>query len=82
MASQPVSEATQEFGARVRSQRTRLGWSQERLGDACGIHWSMVGQIERGQRNVGLHNILKLAAALGIDPGELIQGMAPPKPKA
>ncbi len=81
MASQPVSEATRQFGARVRSHRTRLGWSQERLGDACGIHWSMVGQIERGQRNVGLHNILKLAAALEIDPGVLIEGLEPPKPK-
>lgn len=79
MASQPVSEATQEFGARVRARRALLGWSQERLGDVCDIHWSMIGQIERGQRNVGLHNILKLAAALEIDPAELVQGLRPPR---
>lgn len=82
MASQPVSQTTQEFGARVRAQRTRLGWSQERLGEACGIHWSMVGQIERGQRNVGLHNILKLATALSIDAGELVSGLQPPPPRS
>lgn len=78
MAPQPVSEATREFGARVRARRTDLGWSLERLGDECGIHWSMVGQIERGLRNVGLHNILKLAAGLQVDAGELIGGLKPP----
>jgi transcriptional regulator with XRE-family HTH domain len=78
MAPQPVSEATREFGARVRAQRTELGWSLEKLADECGIHWSMVGQIERGLRNVGLHNILKLAAGLKVDPGELVRGMQPP----
>lgn len=75
MASQPVSEATRELGMRVRARRRALGWSMERLADICGIHWSMVGQIERGQRNVGLHNILKLATALGVDPGELVRGL-------
>ena len=75
MASQPVSEATRELGMRVRGRRKVLGWSMEHLADICGIHWSMVGQIERGQRNVGLHNILKLAAALDVDPGELVRGL-------
>ena len=31
-----------------------------------------IGQVERGQRNVFLHNILKLAEVLGVDPGELV----------
>lgn len=82
MASRPVSEATQEFGARVRSRRNAKKWSLEHLGHISGIHWSMVGQIERGERNVGLHNILKLAAALDTDPAELVRGMLPPQPKA
>jgi transcriptional regulator with XRE-family HTH domain len=50
----------------------------EKLADECGIHWSMVGQIERGLRNVGLHNILKLAAGLKVDPGELVRGLRAP----
>jgi transcriptional regulator with XRE-family HTH domain len=55
-----------------------LGWSQERLADGCGLHWSFVGQVERGRRNISLHNILKLAQGLGIDPAELVRGLKPP----
>jgi hypothetical protein len=33
------------------------------------LHWSYIGQVERGQRNVTLHNILKLAEVLGVDTG-------------
>ncbi|MGH3857376.1 MAG: helix-turn-helix domain-containing protein [Pseudonocardiaceae bacterium] len=37
-----------------------------------------MGQVERGRRNVSLHNILKLASALGVDPATLVQGLKPP----
>ncbi len=78
MAIQPLSTATAAFGARVRQARNQLGESQERLAERSGIHWSFIGQVERGQRNVSLHNILKLAAALNIDPATLVQGLQPP----
>ena len=74
----PKSDATAAFGRRVRARREELGLSQERLADAAGLHWTFIGQVERGQRNLTLHNILKLAAALRCDPGELIAGLAPP----
>lgn len=61
------------FGARVRERRLQLGLSQESLADRCGLHWTYVGQVERGQRNISLHNIVRLAAALGTDPGELVK---------
>jgi transcriptional regulator with XRE-family HTH domain len=50
----------------------------EQLAADCGLHWTYVGQVERGQRNVTLHNILKLAAALRVDPAELVRGLSPP----
>ncbi len=76
---EPLSAATTEFGGRVRAQRNELGWSQERLADECGLHWTYVGQVERGRRNLTLHNILRLAAALGVDPSVLVAGIdAPP----
>jgi transcriptional regulator with XRE-family HTH domain len=78
MATQPLSAATQTFGERVRARRHELGNSQEQLADACGLHWSFVGQVERGRRNVSLHNILKLAAGLKIDPCELVRGLRAP----
>lgn len=69
--------AAEEFGRRVRARRHQLGWSQERLGDETGLHFTYVGTVERGQRNVSLKNIVKLAAALDIDPAELVAGLRP-----
>lgn len=75
---QPVSPAAETFGERVRTRRHQLGLSQEQLADECGLHWTYVGQIERGRRNISLHNILKIAEGLGIDPGELVRGLRAP----
>ena len=71
----PISTVAYDFGARVRRQRQQQGLSQERLADLAGLHWTFVGQVERGRRNLTLHNIVKLAAALGVDPGELMSGL-------
>jgi len=79
MPTPPLSPATEEFGSRVRTRRHQLGKSQEQLADDCGLHWTFVGQVERGRRNLALHNILKLAAGLEIDPAELVKGLQPPK---
>lgn len=79
MAAGPISPAAEAFGDRVRARRHELGASQEELADSCGLHWTFVGQVERGRRNISLHNILKLAAGLQIDPGELVRGLSPPQ---
>jgi transcriptional regulator with XRE-family HTH domain len=73
--AQPISQAAAEFGSRVRARRTQLGKSQEQLAEDSGLHWTFVGQVERGQRNLSLHNILKLAAGLEIDPADLVVGL-------
>jgi transcriptional regulator with XRE-family HTH domain len=49
--------------------------SQEQLGDASGLHRTYVGHLERGEVNPSLLNILKVAGGLGVDAGELVQGM-------
>lgn len=61
------------FGDRVRSLREQAGLSQEEVADGSGMHWSYVGQIERGQRNLGYLNILSLARGLGVEPSRLVQ---------
>jgi transcriptional regulator with XRE-family HTH domain len=71
----PRSDAALAFGQRVRDRRIELGFSQERLADEAGVHWTFVGQVERGQRNLSLHNILKLAEGLDIDAGQLLTGL-------
>jgi transcriptional regulator with XRE-family HTH domain len=75
---EPLSAATASFGERVRSRRQALGLSQEGLADRCGLHWTFLGQVERGRRNISLHNILKVAAGLDLDPCELVRGLTPP----
>lgn len=39
------------------------------------MHWTFIGQVERGQRNISLHNILRVAEALDVDPGVLVEGL-------
>lgn len=59
------------FGARVRELRKDAGLSQEALAHACGLDRTYVGGVERGERNVSLLNIHRIAAALGVSPKEL-----------
>jgi transcriptional regulator with XRE-family HTH domain len=76
---EPLSDATRVLGERVRAQRHALGLSQEGLADRCGVHWTFLGQVERGRRNLSLHNLLKIAGGLGTDPAELVQRLMAPQ---
>ncbi|MET9260318.1 helix-turn-helix transcriptional regulator [Amycolatopsis sp. NPDC004079] len=78
MAKPPVSEAARVLGERVRTFRDDLGISQEKLAALAGVHWTFVSQVERGLRNLNLHNLLKFAAGLQVDPAELVAGLVPP----
>lgn len=71
----PISDAAGTLGERIRARRKALGISQETLAERSRLHWTFVGQVERGQRNVSLRNLLKLAAGLGVDVGELLSGI-------
>lgn len=75
---EPLSPALQAFGDRIRKRRHALNLSQEALADRADLHWTFVGQVERGRRNLSLHNLLKLARALEIDAGQLVKGLEPP----
>ncbi|HJT20310.1 MAG TPA: helix-turn-helix transcriptional regulator [Nitrospira sp.] len=55
-----------QFGAQVRKLRVKRGWSQEELAQRAGRHWTYIGGIERGERNVTLQVIADLARALGV----------------
>lgn len=54
------------LGARVLRLRKAAGLTQEGLAHAAGLHWTYVGQIERGERNPTYKNLLKLARGLGV----------------
>lgn len=50
--------------------------SQERLAEVAGLHRNYVGSLERGERNVALLNIVRLANALDFDPADLVGGLS------
>jgi len=59
------------FGERLIELRKAKGWSQERLSLESGVARSYLGGVERGQRNIALINICRLAKALSVSPSEL-----------
>jgi transcriptional regulator with XRE-family HTH domain len=64
-----------EFGKRIRASRHAAGWTQEHLAEVAGMHPTYVGDTERGERNISLDGILRLSKALGVRPGELLDGL-------
>lgn len=60
------------FGLAVRRLRSARGLSQERLAERAGVHRTYVGGIERGERNVTLLSIDRLARALSVDASTLL----------
>jgi DNA-binding XRE family transcriptional regulator len=62
----------ERLGAAVRARRRTLELSQEALADLAGIDRSHMGKIERGERNVTLLDIVKIARAVQCQPSELL----------
>lgn len=73
-----LNDATKAFGERMLKRRTELGLSQEAAADRIKMHWSAYGKLERGQRSLRLETILRIAAGLDIDPGDLMRGLTAP----
>ncbi|WP_321161285.1 helix-turn-helix domain-containing protein [Verminephrobacter eiseniae] len=55
------------FSRNLRKVRTGQGISQERLADLCDLHRTYVSSVERGERNITVDNMERLAVALGVD---------------
>lgn len=71
------ADVAQEIGRRVRRHReARVPvLSQERLADQAGLHRTYIGHVERGEVNLTVYSLVRIAEALEVDPGELVRGL-------
>ena len=61
-----------KFGKRVREERTKRNLSQEQLAELANVHRTYIGMVERGEKNITLMNIERIAKALQISVSELL----------
>ncbi|MGA3133713.1 MAG: helix-turn-helix transcriptional regulator [Terracidiphilus sp.] len=71
----PKASTKSVFGTAVRALREKRGYSQEELAERANLHRNYVGGVERGERNVGLENIVKLARALSVRTKDLFESL-------
>ncbi len=63
------------LGKNLRAARTPKGWSQEELAHRCGVHRTYVGAVERGEYNVTILTLKKMAKALGMTMKDVVRGL-------
>jgi transcriptional regulator with XRE-family HTH domain len=70
-----MQDIQKAFGKKVRELRLKKALSQEKLAELSGLHWTYIGSVERGERNISLNNIKKIADALEVKASDLFKGM-------
>jgi transcriptional regulator with XRE-family HTH domain len=68
-------EFFREIGHRLRSRREDLGWTQAELARRCDLHKAYIGFVERGERNVSLINLRRIAKVLRVRLSDLLKGL-------
>jgi transcriptional regulator with XRE-family HTH domain len=65
-------DITQRIGLNITIIRERQGLTQEKLAELAGLHRAYIGQIERGEKNIGLKNLERIAKGLNVSVGDLL----------
>lgn len=76
MGNQDFKSQLQKLGTTIREMRRARGLSQEGFADACGLDRTYIGSVERGGRNLGFKNLLRIAEALDVAPSELLANIS------
>ncbi len=63
---------TKRIGLNITIIREKQGLTQEGLAELAGLHRAYIGQIERGEKNIGLKNLEKIAKGLNVDIRDLL----------
>lgn len=69
------------LGQRIRQLRHTQGWTQQELAEKAGLDFKYLGGVERGERNVTIGNIEKIAAGLAVEAHQLFLFSAPDTPQ-
>lgn len=64
-----------KFGDNIREVRHKLDLSQEKLAIECDLDRTYIGSVERGERNVAILNLCKIAKALKVKPSDLLKSL-------
>ena len=70
MKNAPEIEKT--LGEAIRAHRLAHGWSQEELSFECGLHRTYIGAVERGEKNLTVKNLVRIAQALNVPTSTLV----------
>ena len=65
-----------DVGARLRESRLARGWTQDELARRCRLHRTFVGSVERGERNLSLLKLRRIAKVLRLPMADLVDGVA------
>lgn len=71
--TKPSDNARQVFARNLKKMRIKANLSQEELADLAGLHRTYVGSVERGERNISIDNMERLAIALILDIRDLLE---------
>ena len=63
------------LGENIRTYRRNLKWSQEKLAEKADLHHNYIGDIERGEENVSVDALARIAAAMKVRLSELMSGV-------
>jgi transcriptional regulator with XRE-family HTH domain len=68
-----MSRLQAKLGTTIQRLRKVKGYSQESFADEVGVHRTYMGSVERGEKNISLQNIERIAKALGVQPSDLLR---------